>query len=170
MLSYQSVLPYSEIRYVMTTGDKEQHLNVRFGRQFTPSPICLLRLQHRLFARRVQEQPKPSTTISGSMPLFHQRQTLWRLGLLLSQQTRNGRKRWHRQRRRLHFAHRNRQFRHQRQPHNATNFIVSSGIGLEHYFNLLPQKTVVKIKKPPAENDSITNFSCQRQSFDWILC
>ena len=28
-----SLLPYSEIRYVMTTGDKEQHLNFRFGRQ-----------------------------------------------------------------------------------------------------------------------------------------
>lgn len=32
--TYLSLLPYSEIRYVMTTGDKEQHLNFRFGRQF----------------------------------------------------------------------------------------------------------------------------------------
>ena len=32
--SYLSLLPYSEIRYVMTFGDKEQHLNFRFGRQF----------------------------------------------------------------------------------------------------------------------------------------
>jgi len=31
--TYLSLLPYSEIRYVMTTGDKEQHLNFRFGRQ-----------------------------------------------------------------------------------------------------------------------------------------
>ena len=36
MVSYQSILPYSEMRYLMTSGDKEQHLNVRFGRQFTP--------------------------------------------------------------------------------------------------------------------------------------
>ena len=32
--TYLSLLPYSEIRYVMTAGDKEQHLNFRFGRQF----------------------------------------------------------------------------------------------------------------------------------------
>ena len=32
--TYLSLLPYSEIRYVMTTGDKEQHLNFKFGRQF----------------------------------------------------------------------------------------------------------------------------------------
>ena len=32
--TYLSLLPYSEIRYVMTSGDKEQHLNFRFGRQF----------------------------------------------------------------------------------------------------------------------------------------
>lgn len=31
--TYLSLLPYSEIRYVMTTGDNEQHLNFRFGRQ-----------------------------------------------------------------------------------------------------------------------------------------
>ena len=31
---YLSLLPYSEIRYVMTSGDKEQHLNFKFGRQF----------------------------------------------------------------------------------------------------------------------------------------
>lgn len=31
--TYLSLLPYSEIRYVMTTGDKEQHLNFKFGRQ-----------------------------------------------------------------------------------------------------------------------------------------
>ena len=32
--AYLSLLPYSEIRYVMTTGDKEQHLNFKFSRQF----------------------------------------------------------------------------------------------------------------------------------------
>ena len=31
--SYLSLLPYSKIRYVMTSGDKEQHLNFQFGRQ-----------------------------------------------------------------------------------------------------------------------------------------
>ncbi|MCR5014872.1 MAG: putative porin [Bacteroidales bacterium] len=31
--TYMSLLPYSELRYVMTTGDKEQHLDFRFGRQ-----------------------------------------------------------------------------------------------------------------------------------------
>ena len=34
MSTYQSVLPYSELRYYFTTGDKEQLLNVKFGRQF----------------------------------------------------------------------------------------------------------------------------------------
>lgn len=31
--SYLSLLPYSKVRYVMTSGDKEQHLNFQFGRQ-----------------------------------------------------------------------------------------------------------------------------------------
>ena len=31
--TYLSLLPYSKIRYIMTTGDKEQHLNFQFGRQ-----------------------------------------------------------------------------------------------------------------------------------------
>ena len=31
--TYLSLLPYSKIRYVMTNGDKEQHLNFQFGRQ-----------------------------------------------------------------------------------------------------------------------------------------
>ena len=31
--TYLSLLPYSEIRYVMTISDKEQHLNFKFGRQ-----------------------------------------------------------------------------------------------------------------------------------------
>lgn len=31
--TYLSLLPYSKIRYVMTTRDKEQHLNFQFGRQ-----------------------------------------------------------------------------------------------------------------------------------------
>ena len=31
--TYLSLLPYSEARYVMTTGDKEQHLYFHFGRQ-----------------------------------------------------------------------------------------------------------------------------------------
>ena len=33
LTTYLSLLPYSEIRYVMTSGDKEQHLNFHFGRQ-----------------------------------------------------------------------------------------------------------------------------------------
>ncbi|MCF0201139.1 MAG: hypothetical protein HUK16_07235 [Bacteroidales bacterium] len=36
MANYISVLPYSDIRYLLTLGDKEQHLNVKFGRQFAP--------------------------------------------------------------------------------------------------------------------------------------
>ena len=31
--TYLSLLPYSKIQYVMTSGDKEQHLNFQFGRQ-----------------------------------------------------------------------------------------------------------------------------------------
>lgn len=34
--NYISVLPYSEVKYVMTTNNQEQRLNVKFGRQFAP--------------------------------------------------------------------------------------------------------------------------------------
>ena len=48
---------------------------------------------------------------------------------------------------------------------SATNFVVSSGIGFEHYFNLLPQKTVVtKQETNPIENDSITTISLPNDS------
>ena len=42
---------------------------------------------------------------------------------------------------------------------SATNFVVSSGIGFEHYFNLLSQKTKSKEKKAPIRiNDSLTSI------------
>ena len=37
----------------------------------------------------------------------------------------------------------------------ASNFIVSSGIGFQQYFNLLPQKKIIKAESTPVENDTI---------------
>lgn len=36
MACYSPLIPYSEVRYLMTSGDKEQHIAVKFGRQFLP--------------------------------------------------------------------------------------------------------------------------------------
>ena len=156
MLSYLSVLPYSEIRYVMTTGDKEQHLNVRFGRQFAPRLFVS-------FAFNTDYSPgvfKNSRSINNyfwvNAHYFTKNQryattAFWYRNKLEMQE--NG-----------GIANDQAYSSHTETDNSvistnltsATNFIVSSGIGFEHYFNLLPQKTTTtKIEKPRMENDSL---------------
>ena len=165
IVSYQSVLPYSEIRYVMTTGDKEQHLNVKFGRQFT----------HNLFISFAFNS-------DFSPGVFKNNRTLnnyfWVNAHYLTDSKRYGVMAYY-YRNKLEMGEnggivRDEDYSSHTESDNsvinvnlstATNFVVSSGIGFEHYFNLLPQngkaKTPKKKKKgstPILEksNDTIT--------------
>ena len=144
MISYQSVLPYSEIRYVMTTGDKEQHLNVRFGRQFARRLLVS-------FAINSDFSPgvfKNNKTINNYFWVnVHYLTESKRYGALAY---------WYRNK--LEMGEnggivRDEDYSSHTESDNsvirtnlstATNFIVSSGIGFEQYFNLLSQKTKTK--------------------------
>ena len=156
MVSYQSVLPYSEIRYVMTTGDKEQHLNVKFGRQFTP----------RLFISFAFNSDFSPGVFKNCKTLNNY---FWLNAHYLTENKRYGA---------MAYYYRNKlemqenggivndenYISHSESDNSvisvnltsATNFVVSSGIGFEHFFNLLPQKKITtKTEITRTENDSI---------------
>ncbi len=165
MVSYQSVLPYSEIRYVMTTADKEQHLNVKFGRQFST----------RLFVSFAFNTDFSPGTFKNSKSLNNY---FWLNAHYFTKDNRYGV---------MTYYYRNKlemgenggivndesYISHTESDNSvininlssATNFVVSSGIGFEHYFNLLPQKTVVKKQENTTiENDSITTIPLSNDS------
>jgi len=157
MVSYQSVLPYSEIRYVMTTGDKEQHLNVKFGRQFTP---------HLFVSFAFNSDFSPG--------IFKNNQTLnnyfWVNTHYLTENKRYGIVAyWYRNKLEMKenggITNDENYSSHTETDNSVistnlssgTNFIVSSGVGFEHFFNLLSQKTkTTKKVSKHIENDTIT--------------
>ena len=157
MVSYQSVLPYSEIRYVMTAGDKEQHLNVKFGRQFS----------HNLFVSF-------AFNTDYSPGLFKNNKSInnyfWVNAHYLTENKRYGALAyWYRNK--LEMGEnggivRDEDYSSHTESDNsvinvnlnsATNFVISSGVGFEHFFNLLPQKKQVKTTTPPAVDSIATD-------------
>ena len=159
IVSYQSVLPYSEIRYVMTTGDKEQHLNAKFGRQFTPHLFIS-------FAFNSDLSPgiyKNNKTLNNYFWInAHYLTDSKRYGVMAY---------WYRNKLEMGenggIVNDEDYSSHSESDNSvinvnllsATNFVVSSGIGFEHYFNLLSQKTKTKTKEkkePIHINDSLT--------------
>ncbi|MBR4469553.1 MAG: hypothetical protein IKS53_09025 [Bacteroidales bacterium] len=155
IVSYQSVLPYSELRYVMTAGDKEQHLNVKFGRQFS----------HNLFVSF-------AFNTDYSPGLFKNNKSInnyfWVNAHYLTDNKRYGAMAyWYRNK--LEMGENggivnDEDYSSHTESDNsvinvnlnsATNFVISSGAGIEHFFNLLPQKKQVKATTPPAI-DAIT--------------
>ena len=165
LVTYMSVLPYSEIRYVMTTADKEQHLNVKFGRQFSP----------RLFVSFAFNSDFSPGVFKNSRTLNNY---FWLNAHYFTENKRYGISAYY-YRNKLEMGENggivnDESYISHTETDNsvinvnlssATNFVVSSGIGFEHYFNLLPQKTVVtKQETNPIENDSITTISLANDS------
>ena len=156
MPSYQSVLPYSEIRYLMTVGDLEQHFHVRFGRQVTP------RL---LISFAFDTDYAPATFINNKTI----NNAFWFNVKYITQNERYGvGAYWYRNKLEMGenggIVNDENYISHTETDNsvipvnlnNATNFVVSSGIGFEHYFNLLSKKTVkTKVEPTPIENDTI---------------
>ena len=159
MVSHQSVLPYSEIRYLMTTADKEQHLNVRFGRQFTPRLSVS-------FAFNTDFSPgifKNSKSINNYF---------WINAHYFSKNNRYGATAYY-YRNKLEMGENGgivndeNYISHSETDNSvintnlttASNFIVSSGIGFEHFFNLLSQKKTSKKEEiVPIKSDTIAQF------------
>ena len=156
MASYQSVLPYSEIRYVMTTGDKEQHLNAKFGRQFSPRLFIS-------FAFNSDYSPgvfKNNKTVNNYF---------WVNAHYFTKTNRYGVSAfWYRNKLEMQenggIVNDEDYSSHSESDNSvintnlstATNFIVSSGIGFEQYFNLLAQKaTTTVVDSLPPYIDSI---------------
>ena len=149
MESYVSVLPYSEARYVMTIGNKEQHLNVKFGRQF---------------ARRLYISFAFNTEISPGV--FQHCQTnnnyFWINAHYTTENQRYGvMAYWYRNKMDMQenggIVKDEDYISNTESDYNAirtnlttaSNYIKVSGAGLEHYFNLL--SSTVSIKR---ENDT----------------
>ena len=159
MPSYQSVLPYSEMRYLMTVGDLEQHFHVRFGRQVTP------RL---LISFAFDTDYAPATFINNKTI----NNAFWVNVKYITQSERYGvGAHWYRNKLEIGenggIVNDENYISHTETDNsvipvnlnNANNFVVSSGIGFEQYFNLLSKKTVkTKVEPAPIENDSIATF------------
>ena len=156
MLSYQSVLPYSEIRYLMTVGDLEQHFHVRFGRQVTP----------RLLISFAFDTDYAPATFNNNKTINN---AFWVNAKYITKDERYGvGAYWYRNKLEMGenggIVNDENYTSHTETDNsvipvnlnNATNFVVSSGIGFEQYFNLLSKKTT-KPKKAtaPIDNDTL---------------
>lgn len=149
MLTYQSVLPYSEIRYLMTPADKEQHLYARFGRQFSPRLFISIAFNSDL-----------------SPGIFKNNKTLnnyfWVNAHYITENHRYGISAyWYRNKLEMGenggIVNDQNYISHTESDNsvisvhlnNATNFVVSSGVGFEQFFNLLPHKGKIEAPVPP---------------------
>ncbi len=137
--TYLSLLPYSKIQYVMTSGDKEQHLNFQFGRQ-------MMQGLYLSFEYNINYSPGAYTNNKAENNYF------WVNALYTTKDQRYGA---------LAYWFRNKidvqenggilydsvYTNHQESDNsvllthlsNATNYVKVSGAGFQHYFNLLPQ-------------------------------
>lgn len=149
--AYLSLLPYSKIHYVMTTVDKEQHLNFQFGRQMLQG--LYLSFEYNVnYSPGVFNHNKSQNNYFWVNALYttkdHRYSALayWFRNKIDVQE--NGGIRYD-------SVYTN----HQESDHsailtnlsNATNYVIASGAGFQHHFNLLSQHK----KNKAALNDTI---------------
>jgi len=143
--TYLALLPYSEIRYVMTFGDKEQHLNFKFGRQFEQGLFLS-------FEYNINYAPANYTNNKVENNYF------WVNALYTTEDQRyRAFAYWFRNKIDVQenggIIHDSIYSNHLESDNSAiltnlssaTNYVKVSGIGFQHYFNLLPQyKTIIE--------------------------
>ena len=137
--TFLSLLPYSKIQYVMTSGDKEQHLNFQFGRQ-------MMQGLYLSFEYNINYSPGVFTNNKA------ENNYIWVNALYTTKDQRYGA---------LAYWFRNKiavqenggicydsvYTNHQESDNsviltnlnNASNYVKVSGVGFQHHFNLLPQ-------------------------------
>ena len=155
LIAYQSVLPYSELHYLMSVMDKELHLNAKFGRQFTP----------RLFVSFEFNTDLSPGTFKNTKILNNY---FWVNAHYFTKNKRYGISAfWYRNKLEMQenggIANDEDYTSHAESDNSvinvnlttASNYVISSGIGFQHYFNLLPQKKIIKTESTPAINDTI---------------
>ena len=137
--TYLSLLPYSEIRYVMTSGDKEQHLNFKFGRQILQG--LFLSFEYNInYSPGIYNNNKADNNYFLLNALYNTKNQRYGANAYwfrnkLSVQENGG------------IVYDSVYQQHLESDNsvlltnlsNATNFIKVSGIGFQQYFNLLPQ-------------------------------
>ena len=153
--TYLSLLPYSEIRYVMTTGDNEQHLNFKFGRQIRQG--LFLSLEY-----NINHSPGMYTNNKAENNYFwvdllyttenqrYQAFAYWFRNKLDMQE--NGGI--------VYDSVYTQQIESDNSViltnlTNANNYIKTTGCGLQHYFNLLPQYQ----RNHPSEDEKTITLS-----------
>lgn len=155
--SYLSLLPYSEIRYVMTSVDKEQHLNFRFGRQFLQG--LFLSFEYNInFSPGIYTNNKADNNYFWINALYNTKDQRYRATAY-----------WYRNKLDMqenggiqydsvyanHIESDNAAILTNLS--NATNYVKVSGAGFQHHFNLLPQH-----KKTPATQPETTRIDSIR--------
>ncbi len=145
MACYIPLIPYSEVRYLMTSGDKEQHIAVNFGREFLPR-------FHVSFALNLVHSPGVFTNNRTDNNNY-----FWINGRYLTENERYGIVTYY-YRNKLNIqenggiASDDSYTSHSESDNsviptnlnNAGNLVKSSGFGIEQYFNLLPKHIRVK--------------------------
>ena len=153
---YKSVLPYSEIRYLMAVGDKEQNLRVRFGMQVRPRLYLSFGVDYD-YSPGIYKNNKTNnndvwvnahyTTKNGryaAMAYYYRNK--------IDNQENGG------------IVYDTVYTTHQERDNsviitnltNATNHVVSSGFGLNHYFNLMPNPDMPSRKRSKKQQQSDT--------------
>ena len=156
--TYLSLLPYSKIRYVMTSGDKEQHLNFQFGRQIYQGLYLSFEYNNN-YSPGIFTNNKADNNYCWANALYTTKDQRYRI---------------------LAYWFRNKidvkenggicydsvYTNHQESDNsviltnlnNASNYIKVSGAGFQHYFNLLPQyKTTTVTPSDTLNTDSISS-------------
>lgn len=150
--TYLSLLPYSEIRYVMTTGDKEQHLNLRFGRQIVQG--LFLSFDYKVnYSPGAYKNNRSENNYFWINALYttksqrYQANAYWFRNKLEMQE--NGGIQYDSVYTQQHESDNAAILTNL---NNATNYVKVSGAGFQHYLNLLPQHK----SYTPAPIDTIT--------------
>lgn len=148
LISYQSVLPYSEVRYEMTSRDKEQHLDFLFGRRILSRLFISFGIKADMSPGIYKNNKSANNQFWINAHYFTKNQ---RYGVLayafrnkLEMQENGG------------IVNDENYTSHTESDNsviptnlsNAVSYVRTSGLGFEHYFNLLPQKKQVKADKP----------------------
>ena len=150
--TYLSLLPYSKVQYVMTSGDKEQHLNFQFGRQIYQGLYLTFEYNNN-YSPGVFTNNKADNNACSVNALYTTKDQRYRA---LAYWFRNKIENQENGGIRYDSVYSN----HQESDNsviltnltNATNLVKVSGAGFQHYLNLLPQYHQETI----AINDSTT--------------
>ncbi|MBR3711345.1 MAG: hypothetical protein IKM99_10380 [Bacteroidales bacterium] len=159
--TYLSLLPYSEIRYVMTTGDKEQHLNFKFSRQFFQGFFLSFEYNNN-YSPGSFSNSKADNNYCWVNALYSTKDQRYRALAYWFRNKIEVQENGGIRNDSVYISHmESDNSAILTNLNNATNHIKISGAGFQHYFNLLPQFK----KETTTENDSLTNDSIIQRRF-----